>query len=559
MTSKTTSYGQQSASRPASGILNGLFAGRKGRVLRENLTAYLFLTPALAVIFLFGMFPIMYAGYVSLYNWRIRQGEYRGLQNFVGAMGDVVYVFFALLVLGLLVAGILMAKNAFQKAQEKNIPVYVPIIYLAPGVVIALGLLQFVLSFVTFFAQEQAIAAGEAAKLGSVPLGLVLVLTGFAASWFLDRWQHQQFAASPYSILPNFATPAVSFVVMLGIAIALAIFVYNHYANLEPAAGMAAALRVRYLSQALVALVLAYMAWSWGMRQESILKWFIGVGAGAGMIGAAYYLFDIWPAVSRGADPKFYQSLQVTVFYSVGTVPIQIAIAMVLAYILFQNIHGKGFFRVVFFIPYIAPAVAAAGIFQALFSLRPTGFVNNFFTNWGANPEKALLWLKEPGSALSVLGQAFGIEAAANWTFGPSLALFVIILFNIWNFVGYNTVIFLAGLGNIPTVLYEAAEIDGAGRWGLFRNITIPLLSPTTFFLSVISVIGTFKAFNHVWVLRDAAALGTTDTVSVYFFETFFRGARFGYATAMAMVLFVIILTLTLLQNQIAARKVFYG
>ena len=105
----------------------------------------------------------------------------------------------------------------------------------------------------------------------------------------------------------------------------------------------------------------------------------------------------------------------------------------------------------------------------------------------------------------------------------------------------------------------EAAKIAGAGRWALFRHITLPLLSPTTFFLSVISIIGTFKAFNHIWILRDNAALGTTDTSSIYFFEVFFRGARFGYATAMAMVLFAVILALTAVQNQIAARRVFYG
>jgi ABC-type sugar transport system permease subunit len=157
------------------------------------------------------------------------------------------------------------------------------------------------------------------------------------------------------------------------------------------------------------------------------------------------------------------------------------------------------------------------------------------------------------------VGQAFGIQSAANWEFGPSLAMAVIILYNIWVFVGYDTVIFLAGLGNIPGTLYEAARIDGAGRWALFRHITLPLLSPTTFFLSVISIIGTFKAFNHIWILRDPAALGTTDTSSIYFFEVFFRGSRFGYATAMAMVLFAVILALTAVQNRIAARRVFYG
>jgi ABC-type sugar transport system permease subunit len=537
----------------------GFFASRRGRILKENLTAYLFLTPGLLIIFLFGMFPILYAGYVSLYNWRIRQGEYRGLQNFMTAMGDVGYIFFALLILGLIGAGVMTIWGARTKAVEKNIPLSFPFIYLLPAGLIAFGLAQLILSFITFFTQEQAIAAGHAVKLGNIPLGLAAIIAGFVVNALVEQWQHKLYAPTLYSILPNFITPALVALLTIGSAFALSWFVWGYYNSLDSAPASVAAIRVRFLGQGLLALIGAYFLWSWGMKQQSTIKLFASVAGAAGLMGAAYYLIDVWPAVSAGADPRFYLSLKVTVFYSIGTVPVQLAIAMVLAYLLFQNIHGKGFFRVVFFIPYIAPAVAAAGIFQALFSLRPNGFVNSFFTNNGANPERALLWLKEPGSALAILGQAFGLEAASNWTFGPSLALLVIILFNIWNFVGYNTVIFLAGLGNIPNSLYEAAEIDGAGRWSLFRHITIPLLSPTTFFLSVISVIGTFKAFNHVWVLRDVASLGTTDTVSVYFFSTFFRGGRFGYATAMAMVLFVIILMLTLVQNRIAAKKVFYG
>ncbi len=556
MVSETISTGQQNKDV---GHYRGFLAGRRGRILKENITAYLFLAPGLVIIFLFGMFPIFYAGYVSLYNWRIRQGEYRGLQNFTSAMGDIAYVFFALVILGLIGAGLMSLWEARTKAKEKNIPYHFPLLFFLPAGLIAFGLVQFLLSFITFFTQEQAIAAGYAAKMGNISLGIATIVTGFMVNFLLEQWQHKLYAPTRYSILPNFTTPALIIVITLGGAFLLIQSVWAHYQGLDPVAAATAAIRIRFLSQGLVALVVAYLLWSWGMRQQSTVKLFAGIAGAAGLIGTGYYLIDIWPAIIQGADPRFYLSLRVTIFYSIGTVPVQLAIAMVLAYLLFQNIQGKGFFRVVFFIPYITPAVAAAGIFQALFSLRPNGFVNSFFTNGGANPERALLWLKEPNSALAVLGQAFGIEAASAWAIGPSLALLVIILFNIWNFVGYNTVIFLAGLGNIPHELYEAAKIDGAGRWALFRHITVPLLSPTTFFLSVISVIGTFKAFNHVWVLRDAASLGTTDTVSVYFFETFFRGARFGYATAMAMVLFVIILTLTLVQNRIAAKRVFYG
>jgi ABC-type sugar transport system permease subunit len=532
----------------------GLFVGRRGRILRENLVAYLFLAPAAVVIFIFQVFPIIYAAYVSLYKWRIRQDEYVGLQNFIDAMGPPAYVFFLLVVLALLVMAGRTAWQTIKIARAGDFPSHYPLLALAPAAITVYGILQITLRFVTFFAQERAIEAGEAARLGSIPLGLAFLFVGTLAGWLLTHWQHQErHTAAAF----NFVTPAVSFLMTLGLAVALAIFTYGHLQDIPNTEATAALIRARFLLQSLVYFGLAYALWSWAMRQHSNLKLIGGILGAAALIGAAVYLFNIWPAVSVDSDPDFYESMKVTVWYSIGTVPIQLVIALVLAYLLFQDIRGKAFFRIVFFIPYIAPSVATAAIFQLLFSIREGSLANQALQLFGT--DATLQWLKEPSSVFAELGQAFGISAAANWEAGPSLALAVIILYNIWVFVGYDTVIFLAGLGNIPGVLYEAAKIDGAGRWALFRHITLPLLSPTTFFLSVISIIGTFKAFNHIWILRDNAALGTTDTSSIYFFEVFFRGSRFGYATAMAMVLFAVILALTAMQNQIAARRVFYG
>ena len=170
-------------------------------------------------------------------------------------------------------------------------------------------------------------------------------------------------------------------------------------------------------------------------------------------------------------------------------------------------------------------------------------------------------WLFEPKPMLEILlgsDTIFGIPIEGFWA-GPSMALWSITLFGIWTFIGYNTVIFLAGLGNIPVELYEAAEIDGANHWKLFRHITIPLLSPVTFYLSLIGFIGTFKAFNHIYVMQQPSAQGTVETASVAIFNTFFKASQFGYATAQAMLLFGIILYLTFVQNKIFGERVFYG
>ena len=549
MTSRTM-QGQGSAEP---GKRRSFLSGHQKRTLKENLAAFAFLIPALAVVFTFGIFPIFYAAYVSLYKWRIKQNEWRGLDNYVNAMGDVAYVFFFILALALIITGLIVAYRAIKESRFKRIPFYLSALYLIPGAAIAWGFTLIILKAITFFAQEEAIAAGEAARLGNTFLGLLFIAAGIVLSIgiqrFIDKTLHNK-----GRILPNFTLQATAVVLTLALGFVIGRFTYVEMQSSERAA--VALVRVRYLILALVPLVIGYFIWVWGSRQQSNLKLALSILAATVFIAGGVWLATIWPTISADSDADFYQSLSVTIYYSMLTVPVQLGVSMILAYLLYQPLKGRPFFRIIFFIPYIAPAVATAGIFDAMFSLRPDSFANSIMVAFGAAPVK---WLRESGSAISTLGQAFGIEAAANWDFGPSLALIVVILFNIWVFVGYDTVIFLAGLGNIPHTLYEAAKIDGAGRWSLFRHITFPLLSPTTYFLSVISIIGTFKAFNHLYVLRDPAAKGTIDSASVHFFVTFFRGARFGYSTSMAMVLFVIILVLYLVQNRIAAKSVHYG
>ncbi len=272
-------------------------------------------------------------------------------------------------------------------------------------------------------------------------------------------------------------------------------------------------------------------------------------------------LIGLWIAVYgligmvHSGDEKVFNGFLYTVYYSIGTIPLQLAISLVLAYILFQKIRGQELFRMLFFMPYIAPSVATAAVFTTLFTPRPEGLVNRLITTIGIPAQK---WLFEASPINVIIANMFGFHLPV-WLGGPSMAMVSIILYNTWVFFGYYTVIFLAGLGNVPNTLYEAAKIDGANQWVLFRRITLPLLSPTTFFLSMIGVIGTFKAFNHIYVMRVPAALGTVDTVSIVIFDQFFNATRYGYASAIAFVLFAVILLLTILQNRVFGRKVFYS
>jgi multiple sugar transport system permease protein len=192
-------------------------------------------------------------------------------------------------------------------------------------------------------------------------------------------------------------------------------------------------------------------------------------------------------------------------------------------------------------------------VFRLLFSERSTSLANQAVTLLGLAPQK---WLAEPRPVLEVL---LGDHLPALLWAGPSLALVMIILFSTWTYVGYYVVVYLAGLSAIPPELYDAGKVDGAGGWALFRYITLPLLSPVTFYLALIGFIGTFKAFNSVYAMRRPQALDTVDTVSVVIFDTLYKANQYGEAAAQAILLFALIAALTYMQQRLIGTKVFYG
>ena len=276
-------------------------------------------------------------------------------------------------------------------------------------------------------------------------------------------------------------------------------------------------------------------------------------------------LSGLWLGVVRGlgglvetGDPVLYNGFKVTFFYAVGTIPCQLSLATGLAYLLFKIARAKGAFRTLFFLPYVTPIIASAVVFRTIFSPHPSSLANRFWSFWGLESQR---WLYESKSVVALLLQGAGFASYPAWVDSvfPSLALTSIILYNIWVYVGYDTVILLAGLSAIPNQYYEAAEMDGAGEWQVFRHITLPLVSPTLFFLSMVAVIGTFKAFNHVYIMRTPGARDSVDVLSIAIFDQVFEYHNAGYASAMSFVLFVAVLALTLLQNRVLGRRVFYG
>jgi multiple sugar transport system permease protein len=309
------------------------------------------------------------------------------------------------------------------------------------------------------------------------------------------------------------------------------------------------------ISGGMILLGFAWFLWQRAKDRRTKGGFWLQIIAALVLLVGGWLLIGEIPTIVASGDKDLWEGLRVTVFFSLGTVPFQLAISLFLSVLLFQKVRGSNIFRIIYFIPYVTPGIATAAVFQQMFSNREAAPVNMLLKILGLPPQQ---WLSEPRGIITILGEALGWTVPA-WASGPSMALIVIILHSIWTYVGYDTVIYLAGLANIPTELNDQAEVDGANQWQIFRHITFPLLSPTTYFLSLIAIIGTFKAFNTIWIFRSNLALGSTDTFSVTIFIEFFDKLRYGYASAMSFILFAIILILTYINNKTQGSKVFYG
>jgi multiple sugar transport system permease protein len=242
------------------------------------------------------------------------------------------------------------------------------------------------------------------------------------------------------------------------------------------------------------------------------------------------------------------------------TMPFTIALGLFFAYLLYQGVRGRGIYRTVFFLPYIVSTVGSAIVWAWVFD-PASGLANFILTRIGLPP---LRWLIEPTGVFELIATQMH-WTIPTWAYGPSLALVAVSIYSIWQSMGYDIVIFLAGLTNIPSELYEAARIDGANPLQLFRYITVPLLAPTTFFVLVISVIYSLQAFNQIFAMNKASAqttlggpLGTTSTLTVYMFDQLYTYSNYGYASAIAILLSVLILAFTLFNFRFLGRRVQY-
>ena len=230
------------------------------------------------------------------------------------------------------------------------------------------------------------------------------------------------------------------------------------------------------------------------------------------------------------ADPVFKQVLVNTLYYTFGILPVQTALALLIALALNQKIRLKTMYRSMYFVPVVTSMVAVSMVWQ---------------------------WMYEPTYGIINSGlKIFGIKGP-NWLFSYEWAMPSVIIMSIWKGVGYSIVLYLAALQGVPESLYESAMIDGAGAWQRFRHITVPMISPTTFFIIILTIIGSFQAFDAVYTLTQGGPGRATSVIVHYLYQNGFQYFAMGYAAAIAYVLFALLLAATLLQWYYRKRWVF--
>ncbi len=230
-------------------------------------------------------------------------------------------------------------------------------------------------------------------------------------------------------------------------------------------------------------------------------------------------------------DPLFWQSLKVTVFYTAGAIPLGLTISLVLALLMNQKLKAIALFRTIYYLPMLVGGVAVALLWQWIFN------PNFGIINW-------VLW-----ELFRVIGP--------DWLLSETWTVPAFIIMSLWT-TGAGMIIFLAGLQGIPMALYEAAEIDGANWWKKFWRITIPMISPVIFFNLVMGLIGSFQIFTQSYIMTNGGPHNASLFYVLYLFFKGFQDYEMGYASALAWVLFIVILACTLLVFKSSPMWVYY-
>jgi len=254
-------------------------------------------------------------------------------------------------------------------------------------------------------------------------------------------------------------------------------------------------------------------------------------------------------------DPQFYQSLGNTFWYVIFVMPATIIISLFFAQLLNQKIKGQGIYRTLYYLPVVTSIVAISVVWKWIFN-PDRGIFNALLNLIGI---EGLKWLNDARGIFEIILGSFGAHVSGFFA-GPSIALLSLIIMAVWHNLGYCIIISLAGLQNVPAQYYEAAKIDGAKGWDRFWHITMPMISPTIFYLLITQSIIAFNTFTPVYVMTQPSGgpLNTTNLVVFYLYEQSFRLWNLGYGNAIAFMIFIFIFFLTQFQKRFIEKRVHY-
>ncbi len=257
----------------------------------------------------------------------------------------------------------------------------------------------------------------------------------------------------------------------------------------------------------------------------SLMKWDL-LSADKQFVGLKNYIYYL-------KNPFFYKVLLNTLYYAAVRIPLDLVISLSLALLLNKKLRGLSFYRTIYFVPVISSMVAVSAVWIWIYEPESGGLANYFLNLFGISP---VAWLNDP-----------------HW------AMPAIIIMSVWKGLGYNIIIFLAGLQNIPNTYYEAARVDGANSWQQFRRVTLPLLSPITYFVVLMGIINSFKVFTQIEVMTpEGGPLNSTSVLVFYLYQEAFHKYRFGRASALAFLLFIIVIIITKIQRSYSEKRVHY-
>jgi len=263
------------------------------------------------------------------------------------------------------------------------------------------------------------------------------------------------------------------------------------------------------------------------------------------ILSGFYHSFTDWTATGKAArwvgfanyvealtnDPLFWKAVTNTFYYIGVSVPLGIVVAFILALMLNTKLRGSGVYRTIYYLPSVVPTVAAVIVWTFIFETR-RGILN---------------------FVLELLGLP-----VIRWLSDPAWAMPALIIMSLWG-LGASMIIFLAGLQGIPAELYEAAEVDGATSWRKLWTITVPLMTPTIFFNLIMSLVAAFQAFNNAFIMTNGGPNNATLLYMLHLYNNAFHYFRMGYASAMAVMLFAVVFTVTLLVYRSSRRWVYYS